>query len=199
MVLLQVILVNIVAAAVVVTIKEFTKALISSQLGDPLPKRDMRITLNPFKHIEPIGLFLIVFRGFGWGKPVQTGSLYYKNRKRDILITHLVPSAVILVLGMAVSFVIFTFSIPMHILLLSFLQRVSFFGVSLALFNMVPINPMDGAKVLSVFLHPNQVIRMAGMDKTMLIVLVVVWLVWPDNPLAALISFLTQVLLGLTL
>ncbi|MCL1996263.1 MAG: site-2 protease family protein [Defluviitaleaceae bacterium] len=196
---LQNLLINIAAAFVIVTAKEFTKALVSTKLGDTRPKRDKRLTLNPLKHIEIVGMIFIVLLGFGWGKPLETSSLHYKNRKRDILITHIVPSVVIVVLGMAAFFVLNNIlpAVQTPIQLHLFLGRIGILGVSLALFNMIPIHPMDGAKILSMFLRPNQVVRMAGMDKAMLFILIVILLVWPGNPISFVISALTTFLLGL--
>lgn len=194
---MQTLLLSIFAAILIITIKEFTKALISASLGDPLPRRDMRITLNPLKHIEVVGLFLIIFTGLGWGKTVSTSSLYYKNRKRDTLITYILPSLVILLFGLIVHYIIVRVYLPITIF--SFLRLVSVYGVSLAIFNIIPIQPMDGSKVLSVFLKPNQVVSLSSMEKTLLIILVLIILLWPNDPITRTVFTITQYLLMATI
>ena len=81
MINLLAILLGIPAIMVATTIHEFTRAAVSTALGDKIPKEEGRLTLNPIKHFEPIGLIIMLACGFGWGKPVNTSSLYYKNRK----------------------------------------------------------------------------------------------------------------------
>ena len=61
------------------TLHEFTRAFVSTKLGDNRPRDNGRLTLNPFKHFEPIGFLLALLTGFGWGLPVETSSLYYKE------------------------------------------------------------------------------------------------------------------------
>ena len=62
---------------------EFAHAWVSDKLGDPTPRRQGRVTLNPLAHIDWIGFLTLVLVGFGWGKPVQIDPSYYKNRRRD--------------------------------------------------------------------------------------------------------------------
>lgn len=80
-------LVSIPGIIVATTVHEFTRAAVSTALGDTLLWNRGRSTLNPVKHFEPIGFLLLFYSGgFGWGKPVDTSALYYKNRKRDTLL-----------------------------------------------------------------------------------------------------------------
>ncbi len=71
MINLLAILLGIPAIMVATTIHEFTRAAVSTALGDKIPKEEGRLTLNPIKHFEPIGLILMLACGFGWGKPVE--------------------------------------------------------------------------------------------------------------------------------
>ena len=76
-------LVSIPAIFIATTAHEFTRAAVSSALGDNYPKSQGRLTLNPFKHFEPIGFLLLLYSGgFGWGRPVDTSALYYKQKTR---------------------------------------------------------------------------------------------------------------------
>lgn len=189
--------INIIAAVTIITIKESTKALVSSSLGDPLPKRDKRVTLNPLRHIEIIGLILLLATGLGWGKPVETSALYYKNRKRDTLLTNIAPFIILLVIGFASYYVLHRFNL--NELTFMFLQQFGIISVRLAFFNLIPIPPLDGAKILYVFLKPNQVVNILSKEKMMLIILVLIIFILPNNPISRLINQLTLNFLSLTI
>ena len=178
----------VIACIIAITIKEFTKALVSTTLGDQLPKRDSRLTLNPIKHIEPIGLFLMVFFRVGWGKPVETSSLYYKNRKRDTIITYTLPSLMNFVAGIIFSLLYFNALLAVGMnFFTSILLQAAFMNFNLALFNIIPVPPLDGAKILSTFLSPNAVIKMASNEKLFQIALIFL-IVWWNSPLTGFIN-----------
>ncbi|MBM6828157.1 site-2 protease family protein [Anaerotignum lactatifermentans] len=135
------------------TLHEFVRALASTALGDDLPKKQGRLTLNPVKHFEPIGFLLLFYSGgFGWGKPVETSGLYYKNRKRDSLIVAILPSVVNLILGMVfLSLTRWTDGVLMQILV-----YLCYYNVGIAVYNILPVSPMDCVKVLAVVLPANK-------------------------------------------
>ena len=108
-----VILLGIPGILVATTVHEFVRALTSTVLGDTYPKSQGQVTLNPVKHFEPIGFLMMLYSGgFGWGKPVETSALYYKNRKRDTLLVAILPTVVNLILGL-----VFLFACIMYCLL----------------------------------------------------------------------------------
>lgn len=150
---------------VATTIHEFTRAAVSTALGDSLPKNKGRLTLNPFNHFEPIGFLLMFYSGgFGWGKPVETSALYYKNRKRDTLLVALLPSVVNLVLGFI--FLILQSKIFNNNLYLSmFFNYLCYYNVGLAVYNILPVAPMDFAKVLSVTIPANRYFQYLQYEK----------------------------------
>jgi len=191
---------TIIAASVAVTLMGFSKALISSRLGDPLPKRDKRITLNPLSHIEIIGLFLLTFFYVGWGKPISTAAIYYKNRKAGILITHIAPTIILILFGVLVNIASFhvwamqDMNVEIVFYAAMFLNILSIISINLAIFNMLPIPPMDGYKVLTVFLRPNQIVRLAGSEKILQLIMVIL-IVWPGSPLMWLITYLRDIVI----
>ncbi|MCQ4936980.1 MULTISPECIES: site-2 protease family protein [Anaerotignum] len=150
---------------VATTIHEFTRAAVSTALGDTLPKNKGRLTFNPFNHFEPIGFLLMFYSGgFGWGKPVETSALYYKNRKRDTLLVALIPSVVNLVLGFI--FLILQSKIFNNNLYLSMLfNYLCYYNVGLAVYNILPVAPMDCAKVLSVTIPANRYFQYLQYEK----------------------------------
>ena len=166
---------KVVAAVVTITLHEFIKAFISSSLGDPLPKRDGRVTINPIKHIEPIGFIVMVALGFGWGKPVETASIYYKDRRKGTLITYIAPSVVNFIFGVIMILVIAIIKPAPSIVLL--LEIIAMFNIRHALFNIIPVYPLDGAKVLAALRNPNNVITMVN-NQTFYQMILILFILW---------------------
>ncbi|MDR1704581.1 MAG: site-2 protease family protein [Clostridiales bacterium] len=139
-----------------VTIHEYTKAAASHMLGDPTPKNQKRLTLNPFKHLDAAGFLLLFLFRFGWGKPVETRPFAYKKRKRDALIVYTLPSVLNLLigalLGLAARFM--PASADVSDVWTGFFTNMLIAGATINIgyffFNLIPVHPLDGAQVLSV-------------------------------------------------
>ena len=151
------------------TLHEFSRAAVSTALGDKKPKNEGRLTLNPIKHFEPVGFILMWATGFGWGKPVETSPMFYKNRKRDTLITALAPTVINLIAAL-VSSVIYSLA-PLNemgivgILLSYLLVSIKQFNIYIAVYNIVPVSPMDCVKVLSCVLPANSYFKYIQYEK----------------------------------
>lgn len=124
-------------------IHEFAHAYVAYRLGDSTPKYQGRVTLNPLAHIDPIGLVLLVIAGFGWGKPVEFDIYNLRNPKRDVLLISLSGPVSNLILAF-LAFILgsyFGFNI--------FLNQFIFLNLTLFVFNLLPIHPLDGFKVVT--------------------------------------------------
>lgn len=155
---------------ITITVHEYTKALTSTMLGDTLPKSEGRLTLNPFKHFEAIGFIIMLIWKFGWAAPLKTSSLYYKDRKKGVILTYTLPIVANLVFALVCS-IIFKFIGNINGYLDLFLDKLIIYNISFAIFNIIPVYPLCGNKIMSAFLTPNQIIRMSQYEKIILMLL----------------------------
>jgi len=182
-------------------IHEYTKTITSTAQGDPTPRNRGFLTLNPLKFFEPIGfLLMLFFGGLGWGQPVPTGSLHYKNRARATLITYATPIVVNLLVGIASIVALSLWArgnvipgVPMASVDQFLLTRVYFIrnfefdpamigktilfafaqmNILLALFNLIPVHPLSMSKIVQIYVRPDTRVKLNHYEKPMQIVLI---------------------------
>ena len=136
------------------TVHEFSHAFVADKLGDGTARAQGRLTLNPFYHIDPIGMVFILFAGFGWVKPVQFDMRNLKSPKRDRILIALAGPLSNLILGIVFLFIIklfftFLYFLPetLYIILFRLLFYISVINLGLFIFNMLPIPPLDGSHI----------------------------------------------------
>src|SRR3990167_3868376 len=133
------------ALIIAVTIHEFAHAYIADRLGDPTPGMQGRISLNPLRHLDPIGTLMLILFRFGWGKPVPFDPFNLRHPKRDSAIIALAGPASNLILATLLSFLIRL--MPESLLTILAIPLI-LMNINLAIFNLLPVPPLDGAKVL---------------------------------------------------
>ena len=138
---------------VVVTVHEFSHAFAANRLGDPTPSLMGRLTLNPLAHLDPIGTLLFIIAGFGWGKPVPFDPFNLRHPKKDAAIISFAGPASNIVMAAVASlilrFMIFVPGITFSIATADFVTEFVKLNILLAIFNLIPIHPLDGFKVVA--------------------------------------------------
>ena len=140
---------------------EFSHGWVAYKLGDPTAKHQGRLTLNPFSHLDPFGSLMILFVGFGWAKPVPVDSRYLANPRVDMMKIAFAGPASNLLLALISGILIRMtgYMGPLTSMLILFTQ----INISLAVFNMIPIPPLDGSQIFSGLMirkNPNLVMQL---------------------------------------
>ena len=150
------------------SVHETAHAIAANKLGDPTAKNLGRITLNPIKHLDPIGFLCMLLCGFGWANPVPINTRYFKNPRRDMAISAAagplsnVILAFIFALLLKVSYSVLPgmittqTSFELASILVTFLSIGVSLNITLAVFNLLPVPPLDGSRMLYVMLPPKQ-------------------------------------------
>ncbi len=145
-------LVWVVAIVIAIAIHEFSHAFVATLQGDSTAQLEGRVTLNPLAHLDPFGFIVLVLFGFGWGKPVPFNPYNLKNQKWGPALIALAGPAMnilgVIVFGGILSLLIHVTTLPSSNLLLIFLELIVRFNIVLAIFNLLPVPPLDGSKLL---------------------------------------------------
>ncbi len=172
---------RVLGVLVCLTVHETCHGLAALALGDPTAKRMRRLSLNPLHHIDWLGLASMFLCGFGWAKPVPVDMRYFKRPKAGMAVTALAGPASNFLLAMLL---LFFASLTARLaagegaaLLYGFLVNTALLSVGLGLFNLVPIPPLDGSKVLFALLPERAYYTLMRYERYgMAVLLLLVWL-----------------------
>ncbi|MCJ8007874.1 site-2 protease family protein [Lederbergia wuyishanensis] len=152
----------LIAAVIIIafTVHEFAHAYTAYKFGDPTAKNQGRLTLNPIQHLDPIGTILIFIAGFGWARPVPVNRYHFKNpRLGGILVSLMGPvSNFLLALigtGVLVLLIVSGIAASLPPLVMQFFNLFVYFNVLLFVFNLLPLPPLDGYRILEDLLPPS--------------------------------------------
>ncbi len=148
-------LITIPAILICLTFHEFAHGWVAYKLGDNTAKSQGRLTLNPLRHIDPIGFLCLLFFRFGWAKPVSVDTRNFKNPKTGMALTALAGPAANFILAFVILIIYrLLMPIPNSFIqaLLEFLLITAYLSVGLGIFNLIPIPPLDGSNIIMPFL-----------------------------------------------
>lgn len=148
------------ALLIAMALHEYAHAYVSDSLGDPTPSMQGRLTANPLVHLDMVGLMLLVVCGFGWAKPVEINPNYYKNFRSGVMkVSFAGPGMNLLICFLAECIMLLMMKLglltagqPGHL----FLYWIMLYNVWFAFFNLIPVPPLDGSKVLMMLLPYRQ-------------------------------------------
>ena len=138
---------------------EFAHAYVANLLGDDTAKLRGRMTLDPMAHIDPIGIIMLLIFRFGWAKPVPINPYNFKNRKKGTILVSLagpVMNFFIAFITLLIYMTIYYRLGFMNKIIENILINIYFINIGLGIFNLIPLPPLDGSKILAGFL-PNKV------------------------------------------
>ena len=190
------------AILIAISMHEFAHGYVSYRLGDPTPKHMGRLSVNPLAHLDPVGTICLLIFHFGWAKPVGVNPYYYKDRKKGMVMVALAgpimnffiafisifAMGVILKVteGYAGTFIRYTFN---------FLNYLFIINIGLGAFNLIPVPPLDGSKVLGAVLPSDKYFKYMQYERYgTLILMGLLYLGILDVPLTIVRSSLSKVM-----
>ena len=180
-------LASIPGVLIAITFHEFAHAFVADKLGDDTPRRQGRLNLNPLSHIDPVGFFMLIFAHFGWGKPVEINPTNF-NRKRSMsaqeaivalagpvmnLIIAIVLTIILFAINAFASTFVFT---TVGMLICLTLQMAISVNIGLGIFNLIPLPPLDGSKILIHFLPYNAKTWFENNTQLFYVIFIVLWI-----------------------
>ena len=173
---------------IAITFHEFAHAKVADMLGDDTPRREGRISLNPLAHIDPIGFIMLLFAGFGWGKPVNVNPRNYNRdismEKADAIVSIAGPAMnmILAIVFTAIYFIIYKIAgkiVLTNTVLLIIMVMIKYtitINIGLGIFNLIPLPPLDGSKVIKPFLTYNAKQWFEDNERIFYIIFVVLWI-----------------------
>lgn len=174
---------------IAITFHEFAHAWAADKLGDDTPRMEGRLSLNPMAHLDPVGSIMLLFAGFGWGKPVNVNPRNYNRdismEKADALVSIAGPvmNFILAIVLTLIYCVIYKFggltilSSNVGSIIMSMIMYAIIINIGLGVFNLIPLPPLDGSKVIKPILPYNAKIWFENHERMFYIIFVGLWIV----------------------
>ncbi len=187
---IQTIVARVIVLLIAFTVHELAHALTADYLGDPTPRNMGRITLNPLKHLDPFGTLLLIIAGFGWAKPVMVNPMNMRGNPHTSMAIVAIAgplSNIAMATLAALAFRLMGLANISTSMLSGNLSMLSFFlftfiwiNLILAFFNLIPIPPLDGSKILYAILPSEFVHRLRSLEQFSFIILMAIVFFFPS-------------------
>ena len=161
---------------IALVIHEYAHARVAVAMGDFTPKLTGRLTLNPMAHIDPIGLLMLLVARFGWAKPVMVNPRNFRDMKKgNILVALAGPAANFLTafVTLFIMMVLFKFGMLNTVGIKTVLSMIVLFNINFGIFNLIPLPPLDGSKILLEFLPGELAYKYMGLERYSFIILII--------------------------
>ena len=180
-------LMSLPAVLIAITFHEFAHAFVTDKLGDDTPRRQGRLNLNPFSHLDPIGTIMLIFAGFGWGKPVEINPRNFNRNVKMNVAEAMVAAAgpimnfIIAIIFSVIYAIIFKFASSFMVtqtgmIITLMLQSCVIMNLGLGIFNLIPLPPLDGSKIVLSFLPYNAKNWVQQYGQYFYIAFVIIWI-----------------------
>ena len=178
-------LISIPGILIAITFHEFAHAKVADKLGDDTPRIEGRLTLNPLDHIDPVGFIMLMFAGFGWGKPVHVNP---RNYNRDMSMEK--ADSLVSIAGPATNFILSIAFTILYFLMVKFIKSQStvfliimeiirstiMINIGLGVFNLIPLPPLDGSKVIKPILPYKAKVWFENNEKIFYFIFIMLWI-----------------------
>ena len=181
-------LLGIPGVLIAITFHEFAHGFVAYKLGDNTAKMEGRLSLNPFAHLDPIGTLMLVFLGIGWGKPVHVNPTNYTRKmsmeKGEAIVSLAGPlmNIILAFIFGIIYFVILKFvgedflTSTVGIIVMGMIQSTIVTNVGLGIFNLIPLPPLDGSKIIKPFLPYNAKQWFINNEQIFYIIFIFLWI-----------------------
>lgn len=186
------------ALLIAITFHEYAHALTAFKMGDPTPKYSGRLTMNPLAHLDPIGLLMLWIFKFGWAKPVPVNPYHFRDPKKGMFYVAFAGPLSNIILAF-ITMLILKMNVVRWVAIYIILRLLLSYNLILAVFNLIPLPPLDGSKILMAILPGHQAQKFSSLESYGPIILIaLLYLGLLDGILWTLITFLNNMLNMLT-
>lgn len=187
------------------TVHEVSHGYMAYRLGDPTARNMGRLTLNPMKHLDPVGTLCMILFHFGWARPVPINTRYFKKPRRDTALTAAagpISNFIMAFLGLLVQEILFAifvrhpatsqFTYNLQYAALTLFSYFHILNLSLGMFNLIPVPPLDGSRIFLTFLPAKYYFGIMQYERYIQLgLMLLLWLGFLDRPLSFLVSTLS--------